>query len=184
MKELSHLTGIKDPVIEKATVIDYLDFTPKNIELDAGEFGHIVEIFDFSPVLKTQDIFNAIKSTGIKDYNITWVDDCHALAVFASQSAAHAAIKQYIPVLQMRQVINGTRQSRIKAREFKDSLLPYKRRPTTSAVVARNLVASSLGLRTNVSLEQRRKERDFLKEAKEKKKQKTQSKRDIWENPD
>lgn len=32
---------------------------------------------------------------------------------------AHTALKQYVPILQMRQVINGARQSKMKARELK-----------------------------------------------------------------
>lgn len=34
--QLSTLTGIQNPVIENAEGIDYLNFTPKPIELDAG----------------------------------------------------------------------------------------------------------------------------------------------------
>lgn len=46
-----------------------------------------------------------------------------------------------------------------------DSLLPYKKRPATTGMVARNLVAGALGIRTNVSSEQRKKEKEMLKEA-------------------
>lgn len=46
-----------------------------------------------------------------------------------------------------------------------DSLLPYKKRPASTGMVARNLVAGALGIRTNVSSEQRKKERELLKEA-------------------
>ncbi|XP_066924205.1 enolase-phosphatase E1-like [Clytia hemisphaerica] len=183
-KELSMLTGIDKPNIENAEGIDYLNFTPtKNIELDQGEFGHIVEIFDFSPYLKNQDIFNAMNSAGIKDYNLTWVDDTHALAVFGSQSAAHSAIKQYVPVLQMRQVVNGSRASKSKARDLKEVLLPFKKRPESTGMVARNLVAGALGIRTNVSKEQRQKEKEILKEAREKRRKKKQDQKDVWENP-
>ena len=46
-----------------------------------------------------------------------------------------------------------------------ESLLPYKKRPQATAMVARNLVAGALGIRTNVSPDQRKKERETLKEA-------------------
>ena len=38
--QLSSSTGIKEPVIEHAQVIDYLNFKPKDIELDAGGKYH------------------------------------------------------------------------------------------------------------------------------------------------
>ncbi|XP_065648577.1 uncharacterized protein LOC101236319 isoform X1 [Hydra vulgaris] len=179
--EFSSLTDIKDPIVEEAQIIDYLSFSTKDIVLDEGEFGHIVELFDFSPVLKSQDIFNALKCAGVSDYNITWVDDTHALAVFSSQKAAHEAIKSYSPMLQMRQVINGTRQSKIKAREFKDVLLPYKKRPPTTGSVARNLISGALGIKTNLTNEQKIKDRNVLKEAREQKRLKTKQMQDVWE---
>ena len=45
-------------------------------------------------------------------------------------------------------------------------LLPYKPRPETTATVARNLVTSALGVKSNASKAQREKERQKLKEAK------------------
>ena len=48
---------------------------------------------------------------------------------------------------------------------FYDVLLPYKKRPTTTAAVARNLVTGALGVKSSVTPEQRRKERTMLKEA-------------------
>lgn len=44
-------------------------------------------------------------------------------------------------------------------------LLPFKKRPESTGMVARNLVAGALGIRTNVSKEQRQKEKEILKEA-------------------
>lgn len=46
-----------------------------------------------------------------------------------------------------------------------DVLLPYKKRPESTGIVARNLVAGALGIRTNVSREQRQKEKQMLSEA-------------------
>lgn len=47
-----------------------------------------------------------------------------------------------------------------------DTLMPSKARPATSAMAARRLVSASLGLSSNISKEQRTKERQLLKEAK------------------
>lgn len=45
-------------------------------------------------------------------------------------------------------------------------LLPYKKRPETSSLVAHNLVTGALGIKSKVTAEQRKKEREKLKEAK------------------
>lgn len=37
-------------------VIDYLEFSPKDPELDEDKYGHLVEIYDFSSSLKTEDL--------------------------------------------------------------------------------------------------------------------------------
>jgi len=46
-----------------------------------------------------------------------------------------------------------------------DTLLPYKKRPESTGMVARNLVAGALGIRSSVSREKRQKEKEMLKEA-------------------
>jgi len=50
------------------------------------DFGHVVEIYSFPPEFKTQDlmaIFLPFKNTA-GGFEIKWVDDTHALGVFAS----------------------------------------------------------------------------------------------------
>lgn len=54
------------------------------INLDAEEFPHVLEISNFPVEFKTQDLmmlFSQYKETG---FDIKWVDDTHALAVFSS----------------------------------------------------------------------------------------------------
>lgn len=41
--------------IEKP-VIDYLEFSPKDPELDEGKYGHLLEIYAFNSSLKTDDL--------------------------------------------------------------------------------------------------------------------------------
>ena len=48
---------------------------------------------------------------------------------------------------------------------FIDVMLPYKKRPQTTSMVARNLVAGSLGIRANATKEQRDKEKEILRKA-------------------
>jgi len=49
---------------------------------------------------------------------------------------------------------------------YADFLLPSKERPATTAMTARRLVSASLGISTNVTQEQKIKERQQLKLAK------------------
>lgn len=50
------------------------------------DFGHVVEIFSFPPEFKTNDlvaVFSPFKNSA-GGFEIKWVDDTHALGVFAS----------------------------------------------------------------------------------------------------
>lgn len=49
---------------------------------------------------------------------------------------------------------------------FLDSLLPYKQRPQTSAFSAHRLVTGALGIKSNITPEQRAAEKKKLQEAK------------------
>lgn len=64
---------------------DYKSYqSPAPINLDAEEFPHVLEISNFPVEFKTQDLmmlFSQYKETG---FDIKWVDDTHALAVFSS----------------------------------------------------------------------------------------------------
>lgn len=51
-----------------------------------------------------------------KDFDIKWVDDTHALAVFSTQAAAADAFKFPFPNLKLKMISQATPESRIKAR--------------------------------------------------------------------
>lgn len=54
------------------------------VNLDAEEFPHVLEVSNFPVEFKTQDLmmlFSQYKESG---FDIKWVDDTHALAVFSS----------------------------------------------------------------------------------------------------
>eukprot|EP00794_Sanderia_malayensis_P005469 gene5469-6153_t len=86
--ELKKLTQIDSPKIFDADKpgIDYLNYESTAEDFNSKEFDHLVEIYDFSPEIKTTDICLVLKSFGLKDFDINWVDDTHAIAVFASPS--------------------------------------------------------------------------------------------------
>lgn len=171
LEELSRLTGIDNPEVQK-TQYDFYSFTPRDVELDDEEFGHIVEIYNFSPDLKTQDLMQALSMFRSKGFDIKWVDDTHALGIFSSHISAQEAIKLCSsPLMKLRPVSQGTPESRKKATNCFEFLQPYKERPQTSKLLADRLVTGALGMRSKLTREDRVKEREKLKEAKNKKQQ-------------
>ncbi|XP_065072040.1 coiled-coil domain-containing protein R3HCC1L-like isoform X1 [Rhopilema esculentum] len=182
LDELKKLTGISDPIVLVAEKpeIDYYSFEPQTVQLDANDYSHLVEIYDFSPSLKTVDISLALQTAGLKDFDIKWVDDTHAIGIFSSTFQAQQAMQMNFIQMKVRQIVEGTKATKLKARSFKDMLLPYKPRPETTATVARNLVTSALGVKSNTSKAQREKERQKLKEAKDRKKMEQKQRADAW----
>lgn len=64
--------------------------SPVPINLDAEEFPHVLEISNFPVEFKTPDLmmlFSQYKETG---FDIKWVDDTHALAVFSSSKVGES----------------------------------------------------------------------------------------------
>lgn len=65
----------------------------KQALLNAEEFPHVLEISNFPMEFKTPDLmmlFSAYKESG---FDIKWVDDTHALAVFASSKIGSFSIR-------------------------------------------------------------------------------------------
>lgn len=180
--ELAKLTAIDIPIILEARKpdIDYLSFRPVEHDLQNNDFRHLTEVYDFSPDLTTSDLSLALQAMGLKDFDIKWVDDTHAIGVFSTEFQAQQAIKGSSLLLKIRPVTEGTRETQLKVKSFKDLLLPYKSRPETTAVVARNLVSSALGIRKTTTKEQRDAERKKLAAAKERKVQKRKEAAEVW----
>ncbi|NXV82299.1 R3HC1 protein, partial [Atlantisia rogersi] len=79
---VGHLT-VKDISIEKIS-FDYSSYG--DAQLSDGDFGHITEIYDFSPSLKTENILEVFSDFQESGFKIQWVDDTHALGIFSSFS--------------------------------------------------------------------------------------------------
>ena len=116
-----------------------------------------------------------------------WVDDTHAIGVFASSIAARDGLALKHPLLKVRSIQDATRATKVKIKKSSgkkqsitnfehvtnveiaffvaEFLQPYKVRPQTVASVARNMVAGALGLQSKVSREVRDDERRKLREA-------------------
>uniref|UniRef100_A0A5S6KFH8 V-type proton ATPase subunit C 1 n=1 Tax=Xenopus tropicalis TaxID=8364 RepID=A0A5S6KFH8_XENTR len=106
-----------------------------------------------------------------KGFDIKWVDDTHALGLFASPITARDALSSKNPMVKVRPLSQATRASKAKARACSEFLQPAKERPETSAVLARRLVISALGVRSTQTKAEREAERKKLKEAKGNRKQ-------------
>ena len=152
-----------------------------SVLLTDNEYAHVLEIYDFASDLKTPDLFTRIASAGSTDFEIVWVDDTHALAVFGSEVTANAALRFTFPDLKVRVLSQATSESRLKARRSTDRLLPFKKRPQTSLDAARRLVGRHLGLKVQVSREQLEAEKKVLQEAKDRRRQSKKQTNDIWE---
>ncbi|PIK48349.1 hypothetical protein BSL78_14798 [Apostichopus japonicus] len=179
VQELS--AGIKKTNITiKKPKNDYNNYNPKDT-FNYSAYDHIIELYDFPSEFKTQDLITSFSAFNTKGVDITWVDDTHALAIFATPMVAQDALSLSNPMLRTRHLSLATKQSKLKAKSCADSLLPHKPRPETSALVARNLVSGALGLKTKVSREQRDMERKRIKEVKEKRREDRRQTEDIWD---
>ncbi|ELU07479.1 hypothetical protein CAPTEDRAFT_47776, partial [Capitella teleta] len=129
------------------------------------EYGHLIEIYEFAPDLLTRDLMVVFKDFSDKGFDVKWVDDTHAIGIFASNVAAHSALSMRHPLLKVRALSQATRQTKMKAKRCTEFLLPYKARPDTNAAVARSLVAGALGLSNAVDRKKSNEDRQKLRAA-------------------
>uniref|UniRef100_A0ACB8EYA8 Uncharacterized protein n=2 Tax=Sphaerodactylus townsendi TaxID=933632 RepID=A0ACB8EYA8_9SAUR len=143
LQEIRNYLTIKDISIEK---IQFDCTGYGEAQINEGDFGHVLEIYDFSPSLKTEQLLEAFADFQESGFKVQWVDDTHALGIFSSLVAASQAMEQSYTSLKIRPLIHGTRQSKIKALQRPKLLQLAKERPQTDTAVARRLVTRALGL--------------------------------------
>ncbi|NXW03138.1 R3HCL protein, partial [Fregetta grallaria] len=144
---------------------NYYGAEPAALDLSDAELPHVIEIYDFPPDFRTEDLLRVFCSYQKKGFDIKWVDDTHALGIFSSPITARDALGTKHLMVKTRPLSQGTRASKAKARAYADYLQPAKERPETSAALARRLVIGALGVRSNQSPAQRDAERRKLQEA-------------------
>ncbi|CAH1259417.1 R3HCC1L [Branchiostoma lanceolatum] len=159
---------------------DYWNWKPKDIQLEEG-YEHVVELSDFPAEFKTPDLVSALAEFQSQGFNIKWVDDTHALAVFSTRAVAMKALQIKNPLLRVKPMSEATQQSKKKVKNCAEFLQPFKPRPAASAMVARRLVSGALGVRANIPKEKREEERRKLKEAKEQKRLEKEQRESAWE---
>ncbi|NWQ90085.1 R3HC1 protein, partial [Burhinus bistriatus] len=144
LAEIVGYLTVKDISIEKIS-FDYSSYG--DAQLSEGDFGHVTEIYDFSPSLKTEHLLEVFSEFHESGFKIQWVDDTHALGIFSSPSTASQALGRRYPSLKIRPLIHATKQSKIKALQRPKLLHLAKERPQTDTAVAKRLVTRALGLK-------------------------------------
>ncbi|XP_022162696.1 coiled-coil domain-containing protein R3HCC1L isoform X2 [Myzus persicae] len=174
MKELVSTIG---KVQVQCAKEDYRSF--QTIEERSGDGECVIEVYGFSSDLKTIDLMNQFAAFRKKHFEIIWVDDTHALAVFESPQLADQALNTPLVLVKTRPLKNATKESKLRAA----TVVPLPAtRPKTCTAMARRLVSSALGLKMNVSPDLINAERTLLANAKEKKIRDAQQKHNIWNN--
>ncbi|XP_022611164.1 coiled-coil domain-containing protein R3HCC1L [Seriola dumerili] len=152
-----------------------------DIDLREDELSHIVEIYDFPTEFKSEDLLKLFQCYQQRGFDIKWIDDTHALGLFSSPIAAREALRSKHPLMKLRPLSKSSSATKAIARSCSDYLLPAKERPQTSAALARKLVIGALGVKSNLTKEQREAERRKLQEAREQKRLAAKQREDAWE---
>lgn len=181
-KLMEELTSAVGKVSIEVPRTDYKLYQTKQATLNEEEFPHVLEVSNFPVEFKTQDLmmlFSQYKESG---FDIKWVDDTHALAVFSSSKIAAEVLANGHTFVKLKPLGEATVESRSKARKCSGSLQPYRPRPETCAALARRLVTTALGVRLKTAPEERENERRVLREAKERKLLAAKQREEIWES--
>uniref|UniRef100_A0A1I8JUF0 R3H domain-containing protein n=2 Tax=Anopheles funestus TaxID=62324 RepID=A0A1I8JUF0_ANOFN len=181
-KMLEELTTAVGKVSIEMPQSDYKLFETKQAVLNDEEFPHVLEVSNFPAEFKTQDLmmmFSQYKETG---FDIKWVDDTHALAVFSSSKIAAEVLATGLSFARVKPLAEATAESRSKARKCSSSLQPYRARPETCAAMARRMVSSALGVKLKTAPEERENERRLLREAKERKRLAAKQRDEVWDS--
>lgn len=125
---------------------DYSVYVDVCININPDEFRHVIEIYDFPPLFKTDDLLDAFIEYSDGGMKIKWIDNTHALGVFSSESAAIQALSLCHPLLKTRALAEGSKKAKGKAIRCAEFIQPVKERPKTDCAVAQRMVTRALGL--------------------------------------
>lgn len=151
-------------------------------KLSEEEYPHVLEVSNFPVEFKTPDILMVFAPYKESGFDIKWVDDTHALAVFSSKKIAAEILASGHPFMKLKPLKEATEESRTKAKRCSSSLQPYKKRPETCVALARRLVTGALGVRLETAQAEREAERKLLREARERKMLAAKQQKDAWES--
>uniref|UniRef100_A0A1A7X9X8 R3H domain and coiled-coil containing 1 n=2 Tax=Iconisemion striatum TaxID=60296 RepID=A0A1A7X9X8_9TELE len=124
---------------------DYSVF--EEVLLNSDDFRHVIEIYNFPFIFKTEDLLDAFVEYSDGGMKIKWVDNTHALGVFSSEAAALHALTISHPLIKTRMLSEGSKKAKGKAMRRAEFIQPVKERPRTDCVVAKRMVTRALGIR-------------------------------------
>lgn len=165
---------LKDSLGENVKVIESAVVVPENddgcyLDRPAPSAECILEVHDFAPHLKTMDI-KADLNTFRNKYELRWVDDTHAIAIFHTRVAATAALAHDgFKSIKLRSLDAATDISKEKAGLCMSKAGPGEikgPRPETSTLIARRMLGGALGVSMSLPTDVEERERDKLKNAK------------------
>lgn len=120
----------------------------ESVSVNTEDFSHVIEIYDFPPLFKTDDLLDAFTEYSEGGMKIKWVDNTHALGIFSCEAAALHALSISHPLLKARALSQGSKKAKGKAIRRAEFLQPVKERPRTDSAVARRMVTRALGLQS------------------------------------
>ncbi|XP_069774079.1 uncharacterized protein [Narcine bancroftii] len=147
LKELSSCLGENNISIEQPKS-DYSTYLSGELQAFDVDFGHIIEIYDFPPHVKTEDIQDAFGSFRHKGFRIKWVDSSHALGIFSSPDSAAEALVISHEQFKTQPLSQATKQSKLKVSRCSEFLQPVKERAQVNTAIAKRLVSRALGFQT------------------------------------
>lgn len=168
---------------QSQSVLDYYgDTNPYEDTSIKSEFDYVLEVYGFKSFLKTKDILQELFKYGSNNMKLKWVDDTHALAIYSNSLDAVTASKGPYTIIKVKFLTKCSHKESLAiasqvAASIKESLIHKDRnssiqRPKTTSTVARRMVGHALGIKINVSPEQRQKEHTQIQLAKEEKREK------------
>ncbi|XP_028829464.1 R3H and coiled-coil domain-containing protein 1 [Denticeps clupeoides] len=120
--------------------------TFENVWINYEDFAHVIEIYNFPAIFKTEDLVDAFAEFSEGGMKIKWVDNTHALGVFSCKTAASHALSIQHPLLNTRALSKGSKKAKAKAFRHSEFIQPVKERPRTDTAVARRMVTRALGM--------------------------------------
>lgn len=163
---IRQVEAVIGPVCPISPLTDYLALETGCVTSKDIVFRRVVEMWSFPQELKTSDLEDVLhRGLGKLEhyYDLRWVDDTHALAVFADESNAMTALAIKDVHVKFRPFYEASEQSKAKALTFGlQDEVANTTRPDTSTVLAKRLLSRALGM---PGLKATAKEEDALKEA-------------------
>ncbi|XP_055340191.1 uncharacterized protein LOC129589445 [Paramacrobiotus metropolitanus] len=163
---------------------NYQVFSPDS-DVSGAEFSHVLEVSEIPTEFSTADLDKQMRLITAEYYDLKWVDDNHALAIFSSAASAANVLRMRNTgaKIVLKTLENAGDQTRRKARFYLklDDGDAGRDRPDINVGTARRMLGGALGVTIPVSRNVRQQEVEQLKEARDRKQKSIQRREDIWE---